>query len=281
VIDPWGDPVGGAIARFRGATALNATTGGDGRFSIAAVPSNQGNIVVEVRLSGSSRVIGTSDPRPPVSGGVTDVGTIVAATPRFENDFGSDLRLDDDDAVRVAFPSGFRFPFYGNLYSQVFVSSNGRLTFSSADDASSESVAVFNSQPGIAPLFDDLDPDEGNGGVFVRQEGERLVVTWARVEVRRNQTVTFQVMLFDTGTIQIGYMANQARGALVGITPGSSSNPGERDFSAATPFTGGSGVMIYELFDGGGGDRFDLHDRFLLFTPGGANAYRVRTILLD
>jgi hypothetical protein len=245
------------------------------------VPSNQGNVVVEVRLSSSPRILGSSDPTAPVAGGVTNVGTIVAATPRFQNDYGDDLRLDDDEAERVSFASGFRFPFYGTTYSQVFVSSNGRLTFSSADDASDESVSRFNSQPGIAPLFTDLDPDQRNAGVFVRQDGDRLVVTWDRVEVRRNRTVTFQVMLFETGTIQIGYMANQARGALVGITPGSSSNPGERDFSAATPFTGGSGVMIYELFDGGGGDRFDLHDRFLLFTPGGANAYRVRTILLD
>jgi hypothetical protein len=88
-------------------------------------------------------------------------------------------------------------------------------------------------------------------------------------------------MLFDTGTIQIGYMANQARGGLVGITPGSSSNPGERDLSTAAPFTGGSGVMIYELFGGGGGDRFDLDRLFLLFAPTGSNAYQVRTVPLD
>ncbi len=277
VVDPSGASFAGAVVRIRGVTGVSDTTGADGRFSMASPTSQE--IVVEVRRPGSSRVIGTSDPTPPVPGGVTDVGTILAARFGFENDLGLDLDLEDDEAERVTFGSGFVFPFYGSRYGQVFVSSNGRLTFSFADDEEDESVSAFDTQPGIAPLFADLDPEGGNGGVFVLQEADRLVVTFREVVVRQNRRDTFQVILYDTGVIQIGFAADDARDGIVGITPGSSPATVESDFSDDPPFTGGSGSMIYERFQGGG-DRFDIDGRFLLFEPTGA-AYRVQNVATD
>ena len=277
VVDPLGASFAGAVVRVRGVPGVSDTTGADGRFSMA-LPSSQ-EIVVEVLRPGSSRVIGTSDPTPPVPGGITDVGTILAARFGFETDLGDDLDLDDDEAERVTFGSGFVFPLYGSRYGQVFVSSNGRLTFSFADDEEEESVSEFDTQPGVAALFADLDPEGGNGGVFVLQEADRLVVTFREVVVRRSRRDTFQVILYDTGVIQIAYAANEAREGLVGITPGSSPTPAESDFSADPPFSGGSGRMIYEQFLGGG-DRFDLDGRLLLFEPTGA-AYRVQNVAVN
>lgn len=205
-----------------------------------------------------------------------------APGPIFEDDYGSDLGLGDDEAVAVDFSRGFRFPFYGTSYARVFVGSNGRLTFSFGSSQSEETLFAFNFQPGIAPLFDDLAPEGGSGGVFARQEPDRLVVTWDRVELSNGRDATFQVVLFDDGEIQIGYFAKDAREGLVGITPGFSPDPGESDFSTDTPLTGASNTMLYEIFeDAGGGERFDLKDRFLVFRPTGSNAYEASLVPFD
>ena len=70
--------------------------------------------------------------------------------------------LGDDDSRSIPLP--FPFPFYGVSYSAVFVNSDGNLTFTEGDHASSDrSVARFDAgPPRIAPLFSDLDPSRPN-----------------------------------------------------------------------------------------------------------------------
>ena len=51
-----------------------------------------------------------------------------------EPDTGTRLSLSDDDSARV--PLGFSFPFYGRNYSEVYVNSDGNVTFDQKDDAS-------------------------------------------------------------------------------------------------------------------------------------------------
>src|ERR1022692_3921340 len=68
------------------------------------------------------------------------------------------VALGDDDARAFALP--FAFPFYGVTYRQVFLNSDGNLTFTAAEFAStSRSLGrMTGGPPRIAPLFDDLDP---------------------------------------------------------------------------------------------------------------------------
>lgn len=280
VVDERGFPVALATARVADLPGeASDVTGTDGRFEIPDVPTVRGDIVVEVRLPEGDGVAGRSDPTTPIPGGATEVGKIAVRTLFFEEDIGQNLRLDEDEFERIRFPEAFRFPFYGKLREELFANANGRLTFEFGDETSSESLFVFDLQPGIAPLFDglDLDDDDRDRGVFVRQHPDRLVLTWNRVEESgRNGDSTFQVVLRSDGRIQIAYERIRIDDGLVGITPGSAARATEADFSRDTPFTGERGQLIYERFFRMGGDRFDLEGHFLLFTPIEAgDAYRV------
>ena len=85
--------------------------------------------------------------------------------------------LGDDDSRKIDLP--FSFPFFGTSYKQVFVNSDGNLTFTMGDTATSDrSVSRFNAgPPRIAPLFTDLDPSRAGAAVTLQTEDSRVVVT--------------------------------------------------------------------------------------------------------
>ena len=68
------------------------------------------------------------------------------------------VALDDDDSRLVPLP--FAFPFFGAGYREVYVNSDGNLTFTAADNASTDRSLgrMTAGPPRISPLFDDLNP---------------------------------------------------------------------------------------------------------------------------
>jgi uncharacterized protein (TIGR03437 family) len=136
------------------------------------------------------------------------------------------VALDDDDARQVNLP--FSFPFFGVVYNQVFVNSDGNLTFVVAEYASTERSLgrMTAGPPRIAPLFDDLDPSKTAGGVRVFADQTRVVVSWVGVpeysQYGTGTPVTFQVWLYPDGRIQFSYngVSSGIASAVVGIAPG-------------------------------------------------------------
>ncbi len=133
------------------------------------------------------------------------------------------VALGDDDSRLLTLP--FAFPFYGAAYSQIFLNSDGNLTFTAGDSAStSRSVGrMTGGPPRISPLFDDLDPSRTPGGVRFYSDAAHVVFTWVKVP-EYSQIVgsqTFQVRLYVDGTIQFSYSGVNPTGAVVGIAPGS------------------------------------------------------------
>src|ERR1017187_380506 len=134
--------------------------------------------------------------------------------------------LDDDDARQVAIP--FSFPYFGATYNQVFVNSDGNLTFTRAEYASTERSLgrMTAGPPRIAPLFDDLDPSKTAGGVRVFSSATRLVVSWVAVpeyaQTGTGAPETFQVALYPDGHIVFAYdgINPSIASAVVGIAPG-------------------------------------------------------------
>jgi hypothetical protein len=159
-----GTPVAGASVTCRGASGRS---GADGSFSIAQVPT-----VSPVTCSATAAdaqgtpLVGSSATVPPVLGGVTEVGPITVAESLFVTDLGHNTNLGDDAAVLVNLP--FPFPFYGQTYTQVYLNTNGNLTFGKGSTDWTESgtelitgareIGESGVGPTIAVFWDDLLP---------------------------------------------------------------------------------------------------------------------------
>src|ERR1035441_1384045 len=132
------------------------------------------------------------------------------------------VALGDDDARAFTLP--FAFPFYGATYRQVFLNSDGNLTFTAAESASTDrSVGrMTGGPPRISPLFDDLDPSQPGGGVRFYADASYVVFSWVNVpEYGPGAPQTFQVRLNVDGSIQFSYSGVSPTSAVVGIAPGS------------------------------------------------------------
>jgi hypothetical protein len=180
----------------------------------------------------------------------------------FELD-GFVLDLGDDDFEEV--PLGFTFPYQGTDWTSVFVNSNGNLTFGAGDTDFSESVADFlGGEPRIAPLWDDLSPN--NGGQVVFESG----ADWATVsfigvpEFPATGSNTFSVTMRADGSVTIAYGAVSASDGLAGVTEGGgAADPGASDLSSSATWPAAG--TTYELFDFGNPN--DLTGVMLDFLP--------------
>ena len=158
---------------------------------------------------------------------------------------GNPANIGDDGTRRVAL--GFSFPYFGELYTEVFINSDGSLTFLEADTAAIErSLARFLSgPPRIAPFFADLDPSAA-GELTYQPSGSRFVVTWNAVpdysEFGLGPRETFQVVLTPDGQIQFIYNGINGGQAVVGVSPG--------DFSALPNLPDLSETSVAASFDG-------------------------------
>jgi uncharacterized protein (TIGR03437 family) len=135
-------------------------------------------------------------------------GTVVAA-------------LGDDDSRSYTLP--FPFTFFGKTYTQIFLNSDGNLTFTVAEHASSNRSLgrMTGGPPRISPLFDDLDPTLTNAKVVYLADSTRAVFTWVTVpEFQSGIRQTFQVRLYPDGSIQFSYSGVNPTSAVAGIAPG-------------------------------------------------------------
>ena len=137
---------------------------------------------------------------------VSGVGTEIMA------DFGA----DPDDAYAGPYPIGFDFVFYGNVYDQFYVGSNGMIGFAAAGMNTRINVPIpADSDPNnlIALLWDDLDPTDSDcpgGQLFVHTDGSRLVVqfvNYPEYAAEAGDIVNAEVVLYDDGTIKLQYLS--------------------------------------------------------------------------
>jgi hypothetical protein len=156
------------------------------------------------------------------------------------------LALGDDDFEEIAL--GFDFPFQGGSYASVFVNSNGNLTFGSGDTDFSESVSeLLSDQPRIAPLWDDLSPNNG-GTVRVEYGAGSATVSFVDVpEFISTGANNFAVTLSDDGSYSIAYGGVTATDGLAGTSEGGgAADLGATDLSAGGPYA--KAGTTYEAF---------------------------------
>lgn len=285
VVDASQNPIAGATVTTMG--GLSSTTQADGTFSIAGVSTIQGNVVVSASATVNGTTFrGVSSAFPPVRGGTTDIGTIVASQAAFETSFGTLLSQCDDCFFQQPLP--FTFTFFGTTFTSVFLNNNGNLSFNSGDSTFTPSVGGFSNRPRISPFWDDL--ISANAGAFPGQGlyvnssiPGKFVVTWLRQQIFccvGDDTV--QAILFSDGHIQFGYngittiAGSTSSGAIVGITPGGIVPLNQVNYAATPSFSTIGPSAILQFFTSS--NPFNLDGGFVVFTPNAAGGYDVQFV---
>lgn len=187
----------------------------------------------------------------PAPTGITvEVGSSDSAQPVFGRGFP--LPLDDDDFATIELP--FAFPFFGEEYRQMFVNSDGNLSFSYPEFSSTarDYSRLVGGPPRIAPFFRDLDPSKA-GTVRAESLGDRLTVAWDGVPVYTDSGIgkrqTFAVTLFSSGGIEFVYGMVPEPDAVVGIFPGVAATQAQAvDWSAIRQTTVSGSPTLAEVF---------------------------------
>ncbi len=125
---------------------------------------------------------------------------------------GTDLNIAGDDAgAEQALP--FAFPFYSGAFSTAWASSNGYLTFDSADFTDYSNDPVPNAtlpNNAIFPLWDDL-VTSSQGNIYFYDDSamnNRVIFQWNDVpRLAGDGTFTFQLILNSDGTFKVQYLS--------------------------------------------------------------------------
>src|SRR5437763_3981702 len=136
--------------RSRPAPLASAVAPADRDIGNIAITEDSGGVVEKLNqfnLDGSTVTFTPTTPdasryRYAVSGQSYDAAAAAQGTPV--------IALDDDDARELSLP--FAFPFFGATYNKVWVNSDGNLTFTAAENASSSRLTgrVTGGPPRIA-----------------------------------------------------------------------------------------------------------------------------------
>jgi len=126
-----------------------------------------------------------------------------------------------DDIVSGPYSLPFTFPFYGQNYTQVYMCSNGFITFNSgASNTTTGTIPTTGFQTFIAPYWHDLYPTQsGQAKVFMDTENQSAVFAWVNCPLfnPRTSTVNVEVILYADGRIYFEYGTCSAGSAAVGL----------------------------------------------------------------
>lgn len=172
--------------------------------------------------------------------------------------FSITLGDDDSQSQAVNFNGGVGLSFYGIPYTDVWIGSNGFLTFGGPDTDFVESTAALRGGlPRIAFLWDDHDPSAG-GVVNVTSDPDSFKVAFAnvpRVGDTTPQDFVCEIVRDSlTGiTVTMDYAAISSTSALIGLSPGvqpgqTPALDGALDLSATNAPITGISTAYYELF---------------------------------
>jgi len=136
----------------------------------------------------------------------------------------SEASASDDAFDKVALP--FAMKLYGEQFNEIFVSSNGYLSFGKGSSEHGHFPLPTTMMPGnlIAPFAMDLDPSRG-GDVYVQGSTNEVLLQWNQVkDFAGIGEYTFQVSLNRNGVIYFHYekMNGKIDRATTGIQNGTS-----------------------------------------------------------
>ena len=165
-------------------------------------------------------------------------GSIVSVT-GFASDTSNatEINLGDDECVKVSLSNNISF--YGHLYSEIYVCSNGYIGFGNNYSTYSSSYDNFFASPKVAGLQTDLNPSS-QGTVSYEELSDRVVVSWEGVPAYgANSANSFQIELFYSGIITITWLDINVSDVILGLSSGNTPNDIQEanisDFPATVP----------------------------------------------
>jgi thermitase len=124
---------------------------------------------------------------------------------------GTVLSLGDDDVQKIVLPFDFRF--YGTTYNDLWVSSNGFVSFANGYKNFTNDCLPSTNTPNnaIYAFWDDLQPADGGGGgtIYAKQvDSETFVIEWHKVShYNSSDRETFEIVLKKDNTILLQYQS--------------------------------------------------------------------------
>lgn len=135
---------------------------------------------------------------------------------------GTVLLLGDDDVRKITLPFSFRF--YGTTYNDLWVSSNGFVSFANGYTSWTNDCLPGSSAPNnaIYIYWDDLRPADGGGDgtIYAKQvDSETFVIEWYEVShYGTSDRETFEIVLKKDNTILLQYQSlSNTSSATVGV----------------------------------------------------------------
>lgn len=125
----------------------------------------------------------------------------------------------DDGAWTYALP--FEFPFYGQYYSSIVVSSNGYIDLDEGGGLDFDnSVYRLTARKRIAVCWADLVTANG-GDVYINEKLGSVTVRWRATGYHTHEESNFEAELFEDGTIRFGFgSGNRDLSPTIGISAG-------------------------------------------------------------
>ncbi|ADE55728.1 hypothetical protein Caka_2713 [Coraliomargarita akajimensis DSM 45221] len=138
-------------------------------------------------------------------------------------DTGTRLNLisEADDAYERITLAGFDFPFFGTPYTELYVSSNGMITFGAGISKGGNLAIPEIDEYGafLAAFWDDLKPAAGGDVYYQEVDGALVIQYQSVVHYRGTGTYTFQVVLSADGSIELFFneMIGDLESATIGL----------------------------------------------------------------
>ncbi|MDK9699519.1 MAG: T9SS type A sorting domain-containing protein [bacterium] len=136
---------------------------------------------------------------------------------------GGQIGPSGDDVVVGPYPLWFPFSFYGQTYQNVYMCTNGFIsfgTFAAGNSYSNTNYPTNVAATMLAPFWDDLNVS-GMGTTYVLLDSTMAVFSWENVPLYgvASSSMTFQVVLYQDGRIVYNYlnMTGTTNGSTVGM----------------------------------------------------------------
>lgn len=141
---------------------------------------------------------------------IADGGYRVFEIPfQYERELGEKLLLTDSPELQpFIFVRDFEFEFFGIKHEVFMISGDGFVAFGEHPARALRDFEYrFSPMPVVMAALLDFNPDIGDGGIYLRREPDRLMVTYDRVPgyYYPEQLYTFQIVLRADNTFDITY----------------------------------------------------------------------------